>query len=507
MADERDCEKISQLNEQKSDLIFQLSHDIRSPLNSIIGYSEIMLREIDDIKQQKRLSQIIAQADSILDITNNLLNIIKIERNQLIIQENEFSLSSLLEIITSIINVKAVNRQVSFRITRSMDIPDNFIGDEIRIKEILLNVLSEMILNARNDQLTLDITYAKQSDKQYTIGFHSRLVPIREDENTYKERNIVRADILPIIMVKVIIAHLKGEYITHNRDRQIDIIIPVRKAETIPNVVVDVPRDKKEVDFLESKKVLVAEDYIPNQAIISYFLEQEGFNVDIVENGEKAVLAVQSQNYDLVLMDIQMPVCDGYDATKQIRQKYYTKEELPIIGLTAHKDTFSIDRCYMVGMNDVINKPVRFHDLIEKINQVISLPAVQQDMQEENNPEMCNTQYIDYQEALSDFSGNENILQNLIGQFLVTVENRLPDFHTWRENKDYQSIMQEAHRIRGGALNLMAPFLAATAAALEEAAKDKAEHEVCSALQDLLREYTNLRNYVFSMEQFSNLNP
>jgi CheY-like chemotaxis protein len=285
----------------------------------------------------------------------------------------------------------------------------------------------------------------------------------------------------------------------------------------------------------EALNILVADDNEINRELIQRILEKAGYRVDTVDNGRRAVEFSNQTQYDLILMDIQMPLMDGYEATKAIRKAEKDREPgmrnsecgmrngnemnsdlqsqipnpqspikiVPIIALTGNNPESEIEKCRRLGMNDCIGKPLFREQLLSLINQWTSSESIDPDTQyqEKNDkksssdvPESCFP--IDLDRALKEFLGEKDILYGLLKEFIIKVRSQINAIRQAVLNQDFKVIAQEAHSIKGGAANLTADAMADVSAYLEKAAEQKQWENVSPLVTKLEEKLQQLENYL-----------
>lgn len=252
-------------------------------------------------------------------------------------------------------------------------------------------------------------------------------------------------------------------------------------------------------------RILVAEDYPTNQQIAVRHLKSAGFDVVLAEDGAKAVALFEQQRFDLVMMDIQMPEMDGYEATRRIRDLADSdRAGTPIIAMTAHVMEGYRAKCLQAGMDDYISKPLKRDGLIAMAlkwtNQNPDPEAVCPDSPPpapETHPDQAGAQLpMDIPKALAEFENDRVFLREVVDEFLSTVESQLETIQTALSSNDFQRIQKESHAIKGGAANLTAMALSAAASALEQAGKDQDPDRSRDLIKLLNRSFADLTRFI-----------
>ena len=285
-----------------------------------------------------------------------------------------------------------------------------------------------------------------------------------------------------------------------------------------------------EISTWNNLRILMAEDYEVNQKIVQLILLKAGYHVDVVTNGQQAIEAHKKNRYDLILMDIQMPVMDGLAATREIRaweliaqgsklrtenrfqktenrgQKIDSGSEIrrvPIIAMTGDASMAGFDPKRYPGMNDCVCKPLQRDHLLSVIDRWIdcgsSYPLNQEPINDIGAPieKPDETSLpIDLDRAIDEFMGKKKILYAVLGQFMVRAGDQITGLHRAGCRYDCGFIASEAHRLKGGAANLRARRLSRAAADLEKAAESKKAEEICESIEKLAEEFNHLERFL-----------
>ena len=280
------------------------------------------------------------------------------------------------------------------------------------------------------------------------------------------------------------------------------------------------------INFEEQLHILVAEDNEINQKLIQRILQTAGYEVDMVDNGREAVAFFSRTQYDFILMDLQMPLMDGYEATRRIRNaecgmrnsngensaSNYTGhiphsefKKVPIIALTGSNPGAKREKCLDSGMNDCIGKPLSRDQLLSLIKQWTATesidPACRKAPQKISKPVGENAgarQPIDLDRALNEFMGEKKVLNDILNEFTEKVRSQIRAIHQAFLSLDFSEIAKEAHSIKGGAANLTANKVAGMASALEKAADLQQAELVRNLAGDLEDQFQQLENYLHS---------
>jgi CheY-like chemotaxis protein/HPt (histidine-containing phosphotransfer) domain-containing protein len=262
-------------------------------------------------------------------------------------------------------------------------------------------------------------------------------------------------------------------------------------------------------------RILLVEDYPTNQAIAKRHLEHAGYQVDLAENGAVAVEAFRCGYYDLILMDVEMPVMDGCQATRAIRELEAERapektHRVPIVAMTAHAFREKKELCLAAGMDDFLSKPVTKNELISMVAKRLtismsrsSIPSDGVDLSQpaitgpEASPHAVRSgKPIDLERAIDEFDGDKELLSEVIAGFTDNVSRQIASMREALSCDDAETLRREAHAIKGGAAGLTADHLSTIAAILENKGKSKDLHDAGEVLTDLEREFDALRRYI-----------
>jgi len=369
-------EKMKAYDASKSKSLFlaNMSHEIRTPLNGIIALGSSLDETKLDEKQRQYLQTILTASGLLSDIVNDILDFSKYESNEIQIKEKDFSIVSLLNETESILLPKALEKNLYLKFSNDEKVPTYIVSDPLRIRQLLINIINNAIKFTKSGGVTLTASYEDGNInieiRDTGIGILEKdIANIFEDftqvENTYVKTQ--EGNGLGLAISNKIVKSLNGELkvtSTVNEGSCFRISIPV----TIPkqNTVQPSKPISKQAYSGNIINILVAEDNKINQFVIKDLLKKLSFTYDIAENGQEAVDFASKNKYDLILMDISMPLMNGFDATKEIRT---FNKEIPIFCLSANIFEEDQEKSLEYGMNEFIEKPLNKEKLIEMLNK------------------------------------------------------------------------------------------------------------------------------------------
>lgn len=368
-------------NKAKSDFLATMSHEIRTPINGIIGMAELLETAKLSVQEKENLIALQYSADSLLNLITDILDFSKIEAGKMEIEHIPFNLRELLNNIAKTFEYKKKNLTLSFTMEIDDNLPVFLVGDYNKLKQILSNMLSNAFKFTETGEVRVRVTKLSSTLNKAIIGFcisdTGIGIPADKIESLFQSFHQLDSSTtrkyggtgLGLSIVKNLLTLMGGTIQVESAEgkgSRFCIELPFHIAENMPwsdsYVEASAALEPREL------RILVAEDSRVNQMLIGQLLQKKGWTADIVENGEEALQRFLSQSYDLILMDIQMPVMDGYEAVKQIRQReQITGSSTPIIALTANATPEDRTKCMECGMEDFLSKPIKSDKLYECI--------------------------------------------------------------------------------------------------------------------------------------------
>lgn len=356
----------------KADFLANMSHEIRTPMNAIMGMIYLIQKTDLNEKQRDYTAKIQASSQHLLGIINDILDFSKIEAGKYEIEKIDFKLDQVINNLAALTSEKCSSKGIKLIFDVDPEVPNNLKGDPLRIGQVLINYTNNAIKFTENGEIIVRIKKEKEFKNNCIIRFEVKDTGIgmTEEQKSKLFQPFQQADTsttrkyggtgLGLVISKQLAALMNGE---------VGVQSEVGKGSTFwftANLALnrlmeeeDRPRNitEEKLDYVKGKYILLVEDNELNQQVAMEILENMGFVIDIAENGEIAVTKVNEKHYDVVLMDMQMPVMDGVEAAKQIREnpKY---ESIPIIAMTANAMAADRERCLNAGMNDHITKPI-----------------------------------------------------------------------------------------------------------------------------------------------------
>lgn len=514
-----DARKKAETAEQLQEtFLANMSHEIRTPMNGIVGMTDILGNTSLSQEQKSIVKTIKKSSDTLLFLINDILDLSKIKAGKLSIENVEFELNELLDSVFTPFEIKSKFKGIEFDVVQRPSLPLNLIGDQFRLIQVLNNLLGNAIKFTKEGKVEVSIRELKRNEEMVSLEFRIRDtgIGIEKDKlqsifNSFEQgtENISRkfgGTGLGLSITKKLV-ELQGGTIRVDSLYGIGSVFSFRIDYKLACQEKEIIQSKNNVrsnlSGLKNKSILVAEDNEINQMVITHTLKNVGIKVTIAENGHDAIAHLQQADFDLVIMDLQMPGMDGFQTTRIIREQL--KNDIPIIAMTASVMRNERVNCLAAGMDDYLSKPFDQSELFSSLTRLIcgidEQATINKNSKEgltlnEDNPVHTGTTYdLSIIKEMEDDGYTSDILK----QFLDTTPVMIHQLEEALHNKDYQQVFFTAHKLKSGLGLLQVKEMLADCSEIENITrnnKDCSEHEhglVNQSLQNMLKQYQSLQ--------------
>ncbi|CCK77827.1 Sensor protein [Oleispira antarctica RB-8] len=368
-------------NQSKSVFLANMSHEIRTPMNGILGAAELILDQTTDDEKKQYIDIIHSSSHSLLNIINDILDLSKIESGSFELEQINFDLHQLCNEVYQLFSSAAKQKGIQILYFYGADLPQFWIGDPNRIRQILNNLFSNALKFTHQGRIDLRVQGERLANHQYDLKIQVKDsgIGIAEKKVGHIFSAFQQADTstsrkyggtgLGLTISQHLASAMQGIIEVESElgtGSTFSLHVPLK-----PGVIENRIKRSGLIRNYQAK-VLLAEDNEVNAKIASKILTKLGIEATVVENGELAIHETTAKTFDLILMDINMPIMDGITATEKIRELSFPKNQVPILALTANAMMEDKERCINAGMNGFISKPIKLERLVEELDNVLS---------------------------------------------------------------------------------------------------------------------------------------
>lgn len=442
----------------KQQFLSNMSHEIRTPMNAIIGFTKVVLKTELTAKQKEYLTAIKTSGDALIVLINDILDLAKVDAGKMSFEIAPFKIKTAISSMLHLFETKIHEKNLELIKDYDDKIPELLIGDSARLNQIILNLVSNAVKFTTKGKITVSLRLMNEDAEHVTIEFSISDtgigIPANKTDKIFENFQQATSDTsrlyggtgLGLAIVKQLVERQGGSIQVKSKIEKgsvFSFVLSFQKAKPEKRTEFEIGYDHYQLDN-ENKnlKVLVVEDIALNQLLMKTILDDFGFEGDVALNGKVAIEKLQTNAYDIILMDLQMPEMNGFEATRYIRN--IMKSDVPIIALTADVTTVDLEKCKAAGMNDYIAKPVDEKLLYNKIAGLIKKPtSVDVSMYDQSKKLKC----TDLNNLIQRTKSNPKLMMEMISLYLEQTPVLVSSMKHSLQEKDWNTLGATVHKM------------------------------------------------------------
>lgn len=482
-------------SKSKSEFLASMSHEIRTPLNSIIGMAEVLADTTLSEEQHEFVRIFRSAGESLLEIINDILDLSKIEAGQTELESIDFDLPTLLETVTTIVSLRAEEQNTTIHTHIDSNVPFYLSGDPTRLRQILLNLVGNAVKFTSKGKVEIKVSF-EDKEKRLLFSIRDTGIGIPTEKQQLIFDSFTQADSLTtrkyggtglgLTICQKLLHIMQGQiWLTSQPDKGSTFFFTIPFAGAVnprPDISPANQLQPARCDLLRAARILLVDDNRDNCNLIHLYLRNTPFSLTTAGNGQQAVKSFCADPCDLILMDIEMPIMDGYEATEKIRQweKAQHRSPVPIIALTAHAFIRFKKRCLDAGCSDFLTKPVKKSKLVETIATHLHLSKQFLHEYADTHQEVTNA------ENKIDRVILDAKLAKLIPRFMINKKQDARNMLELLEKGDFLALKKQAHTVKGTSWMYGFQHLGDICLALEKAAGANDQRHCRTIIDDII---------------------